>query len=319
MNVTRHRVLAQGTALIGIAASFGAASRAARAQGVPAMQIGTITIDPCMQPLYAQELGLFKAAGLDPQITIMNNSAAEVAALAAGSIDVASASVPTVAYAHQHGIPIRFIAAASIYTGPVGNTNLMVAKTSPVKSGADISGKTVAVSALHDMTQFETSAWVDKTGGDSKSVRFVELKYTEMATALEQGRADAAVLIEPYVTSAKATSRILANLSDTMGGPYVVSGWVSSEDYIRKNPEAIRRFVAVMQKSAAWANTHQKESGDILVRYAKIRPEIAAAMNRIHYYEGFVVEPSAFQRQLDMMAKYGALPQISAKDIMATV
>jgi len=53
--------------------------------------------------------------------------------------------------------------------------------------------KTVAVSALHDMTQFETSAWVDKTGGDSKSVRFVELKYTEMATALEQGRADAAV------------------------------------------------------------------------------------------------------------------------------
>jgi len=93
---------------------------------------------------------------------------------------------------------------------------------------------------------------------------------------------------------------------------------VSSEDYIRKNPEAIRRFVAVMQKSAP-GQTRIKRVGRYPRPDAKIRPEIAAAMNRIHYYEGFVVEPSAFQRQLDMMAKYGALPQISAKDIMATV
>jgi hypothetical protein len=44
----------------------------------------------------------------------------------------------------------------------------------------------------------------------------------------------------------------------------------------------------------------------------KIPPDVAAAMNRIHYYEGIAVEPSTLQRQLDMMARYGALPPIAA-------
>jgi NitT/TauT family transport system substrate-binding protein len=315
--LTRRRALGTTAGLLACAGSGAMVRRAAAAELAP-ISIALIATDPGMQPLYAQDQGFFTAAGLDAAITVLGNSSAIVAAVAAGTIDVGNASISVVAFARQHGIPIRYIAAAGIYTGPPGNTILMVAKTSTIASGADLAGKTIALGALRDLTQFETSAWIERTGGDAKSVRLIELPYPEMATALDQGRADAAALIEPYVTAAKTSARVLANLSDTMGGPYMVAGWVSSEAWINRNPDLVKRFVHVMQRSATWANAHQRASADILVRYTKIRPEVAATMNRIRYEEGATIDPAMVQRPVDMLVKYGTLSPLSAKDIIAS-
>jgi NitT/TauT family transport system substrate-binding protein len=317
MNLTRGHALGTVAGALVLAEAL-ASMEAAAADDLRSVEIGTIAIDPCAQPFYAQDQGFFKAAGIDAKVTILKNSSACVAALAAGSIDVASSSIPNTAFARAHGIPIRFFAPAGIYTGPVGNTIAMVAKSSTIKSGADLAGKTVAVGALKDMTQFEMSSWIDKTGGDSKTVRLVELPYAEMPAALDQGRADAAVLIEPFITTAKMTSRILANLSDTIGGPYLVSGWVSTDDWIRRNPDLVKRFISVMQKTAIWANHHQKQSADILVKYTNILPDVAASMNRIHYADIMTIDAATVQRPVDMLVRYGAMAPMSAKDIIAS-
>jgi NitT/TauT family transport system substrate-binding protein len=270
-----------------------------------------------MQPFYARDLGFFKDAGFDANVAILNNASNIVVAISAGSLDVGQASVSPVALAHQHGISIRFIAASGIYTGPIGNTILMVSKKSTITSGADLSGKTIAIGILKDLTQFEASTWIDETGGDSKTVRFIEVRISEMPAVLEEGRVDAAVLIEPFVTTAKTTAKVLANLSDTMGGPYIISGWVSSDDWIRRNPEVVKRYAAVMKRAGIWANAHPKESADILVRYSKIRPDVAAAMHRMHYAEGSTIDPVTVQRPIDLLVRYGALTPFSAKDIIA--
>ncbi len=310
---SRRRALGTLAGAVGLAAG-GRGRAGSRAP----IRIGTVTTDPGMQPLYAQDQGFFRDAGLDATVTILNNASAIVAAIASGSLDVGQSSVSPVALAHQHGIPIRFIAAAGIYTEPPGNTILMVAKTSPIKTGADLNGKTIAIGILKDLTQFEASTWIDKTGGDSKTVRFIESRISEMPAVLDQGRADAAVLIEPFVTSAKTTSRVLANLSETMGGPYMVSGWVSADDWIRRNPELVKRYVAVMQRSATWANAHQDASAAVLVRYAKIQPDLVATMHRLKYAETAAIDPMTVQRPVDILVRYGALAPLAAKDIIAS-
>lgn len=290
----------------------------AQAEELLPIRIGTLAIDPSGQALYAQDLGFFKDAGLDAKMTILHNATAIVAAVASGSVDVGFGTTPGVSLAHQHGIPVHFIAPAAVYTGPVGNTILMALKRSTIRSGTDLTGKAVAVSGLKDMTQFETASWIDKTGGDSKGVHFVEMPYSEMTAALEQGRVSAACIIEPFVTSAKTSSKVIANLSDTLGGRYMVGGWISNDDWLHRNPEAAKRFIAVMQKTAKWANSHVKESAEILVRYTKITPEVAAAMVRTRYDERSVIDPQTVQRSVDMMVKYGALAPMSAKDIIAS-
>ena len=304
-------------AIVSVAGLLGFARAQAQADDLTPIRIGTVSTDPGMQPFYARDLGFFKDAGLDASVTILNNASNIVAAISAGSLDVGQASVSPVALAHQHGIPMRFIAATGIYTGPVGNTILMVSKKSAIKSGADLTGKTIAIGILKDLTQFEASTWIDQTGGDSKTVRFIEARISEMPAVLDEGRVDAAVLIEPFVTTAMATARVLANLSETMGGPYLISGWVGSDDWVRRNPDLVKRFVAVMKRSGIWANTHPKESADILVRYAKIKPDLVAAMHRMHYAEGSTIDPMTVQRPIDLLVRYGALAPFSAKDIIA--
>ncbi len=314
MKLTRRQAFATTAALFGAAVVRGRA----RADDLVSIRVGTVASDPGMQPMYAVDQGFFKDAGLDAGLTILGNASNIVAAIASGSLDVGQTSVSPVALARQHGIPIRFIAAAGYYAGGVGNTIMMVAKSSSIASGADLNGKTIAIGILKDLTQFEASTWIDKTGGDAKTVRFIEAKYSEMPAVLDQGRADAAVLLEPYVTEAKASSKVIANLSDTMGGPYMVAGWVSSEDWIRRNPDLVRRYVTVMQRAAVWANAHAKESAEVLVRYAKISPDVAAAMHRLRYAEGSTIDPVTVQRPIDLLVKYGALAPLSAKDIIAT-
>jgi NitT/TauT family transport system substrate-binding protein len=314
VNLTRRHALATTAALLGAAAVRG---RALGDDLVP-IRVGTVPADPGMQPMYALDQGFFKDAGLDASLTILGNASNIVAAIASGSIDVGQTSVSPVALARQHGIPIRFIAASGYYTGGTGNTIMMVSKNSTVATGADLNGKTIAVGILKDLTQFEASTWIDKTGGDAKTVRFIEAKYSEMPAVLDQGRADAAVLLEPYITEAKASSRVIANLSDTMGGTYMVSGWVCTEDWIHRNPDLVKRYIAVMQRSGAWANAHPRESAGVLVRYAKIAPDVAAAMHRLRYSEIATIDPITVQRPIDLLVKYGALAPLSAKDIIAT-
>jgi NitT/TauT family transport system substrate-binding protein len=314
MFVTRRAFLT-GTAAC--AASLGAGRAIAPAEELLPVRIATLAIDPSAEALYAQDMGFFKDAGLDAKMTILNNATAIVAAVASGAVDIGFATTPGVALAHQRGIPVRFFAPAAVYTGPVGNTILMALKTSPIKSGADLTGKAVAVSGLKDMTQFETASWIDKTDGDSKSVHFVEMPYPEMTAALEAGRVSAACLIEPFVTTAKSTSKVVANLSDTLGGPYLVGGWIAGDDWLQRNPEAAKRFAGAIRRTAKWANRHTKESAAVLVRYTKITPDVAAAMIRTRYDERAALDPQMLQRPVDMMVRFGALTPMPARDIIA--
>ncbi len=81
-------------------------------------------------------MGFFKDAGLDVKITLLLNGPALTSAMASGAVDVAVASVGVVATAHEHNLPMRYIAPGAMYSGPPPTTTLVVAKDSPVKTGA---------------------------------------------------------------------------------------------------------------------------------------------------------------------------------------
>ena len=63
------------------------------------------------------------------------------------------------------------------------------------------------------------------------------------------------------------------------------------------------RIVAVIVKTAKWANTHQAESGQILAKYAKAI--IQPGMSRVTYAEK--LDPAQVQPFINAGAKYGML------------
>jgi NitT/TauT family transport system substrate-binding protein len=254
---------------------------------------------------YAQDLGLFTKAGLDVRIQAFASGAQVAAAAAAGSLDLGVTNTTSAAAGHLRGLDFKFIAPAAVASGRERTDLIMVANDSPIQKASDLNGKTVGVNGLKGSSQITVMAWCDKNGGDSRSLKFVELGFSQMATAVADHRVDAVALVEPYVTSAKGLARPLGNTLDCFSSPFMVVGYFGTASWLGSNVGVATRFAAAIREAAAWANTHQKESGAMLVRYAKLDPTVAATMARSTY--GQTVTTALLQPMIDASAKYGAI------------
>jgi NitT/TauT family transport system substrate-binding protein len=284
----------------------------------PAINVGAMPIAGAVQVFYAQELGFFKSAGFDVNLTVLGNGAAIVAAATSGAVDIGFGSPSPLILAHLKGLPVRYITFASLYTGPPAISALMVAKNSAVRTGADLNGQPVAVNGLHDIGQFEVQSWVDRNGGNSDTLQFIEMPYAAMTEALNRGRVAAVSQTEPWVSTATDGARIIGSLNAVVGPRYALAGWFSTNNWLANNPQLAQRFVAVMQQTARWANTHPKEAGALLERYTKAAPDVAAIVLKHMQFDTAPADPKLLQPVVDMIAKYGKVPSFSATELTWT-
>lgn len=302
MNISRRTAIASAasTALVTLT------RRRVDAADPIVINLAVLPGDSNAQPYYAQNRGFFKAAGLDVRITQLQNGASAASALVSGATDVANTTVGVLALAYEHNVPIRMIAPAAIFTGAVSTSSLMVLQNSPLKAATDLTGKTVGVAGLKDLSQFSTCAWVAQNGGDFKAVHFVETPFPQMGAALQAQRIDAAVLSEPFMRMARTYARELGNPQAAIGKAYILTCWVAREDWAKQNPEAARRLIAVFRRTALWGNSHTADSAVILAAQTKIPLEILKLMGRAEY-SADKPDAAMIQPVIDAAAKYGTL------------
>jgi NitT/TauT family transport system substrate-binding protein len=279
------------------------------------LQLGTMGADGSAEPFYGADHNFFKDAGFDVKIDVMNNTPQLASAVAGGALEIGYGSVIPLAQAHLRGIEFRVIAPALVYTAPALTNVIMTGKNSTVKSGADLNNQIVAVNGLRDLTQYEMQAWIEQTGGDLKSVRLVETPFSEMGTALETGRVAAAILAEPFTTGALGQAKIIGNASAAVGKHYMVTGWFASTAWLAKNADTAKRFQTVMLKIAKWANANHADTQQIILKYTKISPDVAAKMLRTTYGEA-KVDAAIMQPAIDLAVKYGGMPPVAAADLI---
>jgi NitT/TauT family transport system substrate-binding protein len=310
-SVSRAAVVRAGAAFA--VAGFG--PQVARAADTIPLQVGAMPTDGSAEAAYALDQGWFKAAGLDVTLTTMTNTASLAAAVQGGSLAIGFGSVIPLAEAKSRGIAFRVIWPAATYNGAPSPNLLMVAKSSPVQRAADLNGKTIAVNGLRDLTQYEVQAWVDKNGGDVRSIKLVEIPFSEMGTALAAGRVDAAILAEPFLSAAKGEARVLGDANEAIAPHYAITCWFATEPWLQRNADVGKRFAAVMQQTARWANAHRSQTATILGRISKLSPEVLTVMTRSYYGET-KPDPALFQPPINAAAKYGTLVAMPAGELL---
>jgi NitT/TauT family transport system substrate-binding protein len=298
---------------LGLTLGLPAVSRAADAP-LAVINLINLPADNSAEVYYAQELGFFKDAGLDVRITPMTNSGAIIAALAGGGGDIGNAVVGSVADARSKGIPVLYIAPAGLYDAASPTAALVTIKGSPITKAADLDGKVVAVSGLNDLTYFATRAWMDKNGGNSATVKWIELPFPTMAAAVTQHRVDAAYVIEPFYTAAADELHILARAAESVAPRYQATGWIATESWLASHADLALRFASAIHRTAIWANAHQKESAEILVKYLKLDPAIVGKMKRVPY--AVTLETRYVQPPINTAAKYTGQSPVSANSLL---
>ncbi len=275
-----------------------------RAQTNPTIRIATTPIDLGAQALYANDLGFFKRAGLDVELSVLTSGSVVASAVAGGSVDIGQANIVALAAAHASGLPFAIVAPAGYYTSKAPTTELVVASGARISSAKDLEGKTIAVTALKDLNWVGIQSWLTQGGVTLDSVKYIEVPQSAVCATLRAGRADAGILSEPYLSYAlESQCRVLAPTHDAIAKEFLVGAWFSTTAWAQAHPDLVARFRAVMRETAQWANSHHAESSKILEKYMKLTA--APGMRRVPFAE--TIDRAQVQALIDMAAKYGAL------------
>lgn len=289
-------------ALAATAAALVASCLPAHAQTPIALRLATIPSDAGAEPFFALERGFFAKAGLDVHVDAQQSGPAMAAAVVGGALDIGFSNVISIAAAHKRGLPFAFISPASVYLSAAPTSALMVRKDSPLRTARDLNGKIIGTNALKNIGEYTPAAWVDRNGGDSSTLHFVEMPPDAMIAALDQNRIDGGMMPEPQLSEARATCRTFAKPYDVLGDGAMIAGWFAATAWAAAHPDAVRRFAVAMRETAAWANRNPEQSLPILVKSTKLDPRIAPEVVRARYAE--TLTPQMLQPSVDLVARY---------------
>jgi NitT/TauT family transport system substrate-binding protein len=297
------RYLTAALLATGLVASFGPAPTAA--DQLPTIRVATIPIDAGSEVYYAQTMHFFEKAGINVEITGMNSGAAVTAAVVAGAADIGQSNAVSLAEAHEHGVPVVFVAPANSYSLKASQAGLLVRNDSPIHNARDFAGKTVGISGLRGITEAGTLNWIDKNGGDSKTVHFLDLPFPEMASAVEAHRIDAALVTEPVLSAALNTKqfRVVADPYSAIASDFLMGGWFATPAWVKAHPQAAAAFSKAILETAHWANAHHAESAVILESVSQAH--MGTTVHRVPFAEA--LRAADLQPLIDVCAKYGLL------------
>ena len=306
-------------------AQFAVATAALSATGVRAADLQTVHVASALQDdiaplLYGISSGLFAKLGLDVQLQPVNNGAAAAAAVLGGSLEIAKSGTMAIIIAHTRGLPLTIIWPCAISTTAAPMCGLVVSRASGISSGKDCNGKTFTGASLQDLNQLAAMAWVDANGGDSKTMKFLELTSSATIPALESGRIDGATVLNPTLQLAvrNPSIKLLANPFDTISKHFCSSTWFTTRDYIDKNPDVVRRFVSGLQQATRYEYAHPTEMGKVLAPFLKQDEATLATFPRTT--NGLTLDDADYQPVIELGVRYGAIPKsFPAKDVVTAL
>jgi NitT/TauT family transport system substrate-binding protein len=296
--LTRAQLLAGGAAALAFAPPI------VRAQALEKIQLAATPADDLTPALYAIKNGLYEKAGLDVEYVPTSSGGAAATAVVAGTYQMGAGSLISSLNAYLRGVPLAVVANGGIWDPRYPFAQILVAADSPMKSAAELNGKVAASPALNDLNELAIDAWMDKNGGDSQSLKWVEVPNSAVAEALAQHRIDVCAMNEPALTAALEAGKVraIAPAYTSISEHFVFQLYFANADWAAKHRDALRRWVRTTYQAAAYINTHDAETAELTADVTKIPLRVMQKILRVHAATSS--DPKLVQPAIDAAAKY---------------
>ena len=210
----------------------------------------------------AEQLGYFKAEGLDVTIVDFAGGAKALQAVVGGSADVVSGAFEHTVNMQFKGQPMR----AFVLQGATPQIVLGVnPKTLPnFKSIADLKGKKVGVSAPGSSTNVVVNFLLAKAGLKPSDVSIVGVGTGSGAVAaMRSGQIDAMSNLDPVITlllrsgdlKIVSDTRRPAESEKVFSGPMPAGCLYAPQSFLDKNPNTVQALTNAMVRANKWIQT----------------------------------------------------------------
>jgi len=218
--------------------------------------------------------GFYKDAGLDVTIVQGNGSANTAQLVASGRAQLAYADAVAVMQLIAKGAPMNIV--ATVYQS---NPNaLMALKKTGIKSFQDLKGKKVGVPSGSSQTTM-LPLLLKANNLKESDITMIDMPVSSMVPSLLQGQVDAVLgSIDAYQIQAESQGAQLDvyRFAD-YGVPTVSTSIFASNDYLKANPDLVKKFIAASLKGWSFAlDNPEKAIQDVKKVFPEVNEKLAA-------------------------------------------
>ena len=240
-----------------VALALGALGTAAQADplrvGKPQSEIFSfVPLDVGMQE------GIFKKNGIEVESFDLGGAAKLQQALTAQAIDIGLGSGPALSFIAK-GAPQRGIASMA---GPPLVLTLIVAKDGPVKSVADLKGKTISISSPGGVLEWMVRQLSQRQGWGTDGITMIGLGTDSAQIAALRTGQIVGMPMDIGVASKledDGVARILVHFGD-IAPTFIMHVIFATEDAIAKRPDDLRKFLAGWFETIRFMNKNKAEA-----------------------------------------------------------
>jgi NitT/TauT family transport system substrate-binding protein len=249
--------------LTGLVLACGAASAGSQRAALTTVTVDTLPIANALPLDLGIAKGFFANHGIEIKKQTLQSGNDIVLALANHNGDVGYLGYVPMMIARTQGIPVTLIAASEVEgTSTADNwQNVLVKGNSPIRTPADLAGKTIAVNALKGLAEVVIKAALQKDGVDPNSVKLLAIPFPSMRTALNNGQVDAIHVPEPFLSLGLNLDgdRIVLAPGPTLGNFWPNGGYAAPNDWLKANPATAKNFRLAINESLVYAQSHPDE------------------------------------------------------------
>jgi NitT/TauT family transport system substrate-binding protein len=232
-------------------------------------------------------------------------------ALIANKVQAAFIVAPLAIALRSQGVPIKVV-----YLGHRYGSAMVVRKNGPVKTFADLKGRTVAIPSRFSDERLILFRAMKVWGLQPTDIKMVEMAPPDVSGALAAGAIDGFVMGEPFPSQAEIAGfgKVLFQARDYWPD-YMSCILVVREDLINQRPEVVQTLVDGIARSGLWLDQgkpHREDAADFVGRFyynqkpALLRWALTKPMDRV-VYSPLAPRKADFDMVRDLMIETGVL------------
>lgn len=235
-----------------------AGNAGSKASQTPELSLGLLPSIDAIPFIIAHEQGFDQKHGVNLNIQTFKSAKDRDVAFQAGKIDGLSADLVAISIYNEAGLDVK------ITSTTFGEFDLLTGNNE-IQEVKDLKGKTVILSK-NTSTQYTVAMMLKQAGLTEKDINITEVpQIPTRLELLQNNKADAAILPEPFVTMGKASDlRVLSSTKQAQVNPFVLA---FPQSVIEAKPEAIRAMYAAYDDAVAYMQSHdQKDYIDLVIK-----------------------------------------------------
>jgi ABC-type nitrate/sulfonate/bicarbonate transport system substrate-binding protein len=207
-------------------------------------------------------------------------------AFEAGAIDVASSSANGVIFAAAEGVTGKIIASISRESQRGYSTSFYALASTPIKTVADLKGKTIAVNGFETSGHLWLKTALAKAGLAESDVTIVPIPFPAMAESLRSGKIDVGEFPQPFdalLHKEMQVTKIFA-AKDAIPTDEELIVLVAKDDFLKANAAAVKAFLDDLHAATKYYLEHPKEARQILIDTKMVRVPADVFLAMPDYY-----------------------------------